>query len=82
MDAADHPRALLDGPRRFVDLQNGIAQVGNAQLQTRLASMEADGLVTRQRFREQPPRVVFELMPDGYAAAGVLEALAEWERSR
>ena len=76
-------RALLDGPQRFVGLRDEkVPAISSVQLQTRLATMEADGLITRRRYREQPPRVMYELTSDGYAAVGVLDALAEWERAR
>jgi DNA-binding HxlR family transcriptional regulator len=76
-------RALLDGPQRFSALRDEkVPAISSVQLQTRLATMEADGLLTRRRYRDQPPRVMYELTSDGYAAAGVLKALAEWEQSR
>ena len=76
-------RALLDVPARYVALlHQKVPSIASAALQTRLATMEADGLITKRRYREQPPRVMYELTDDGRAATRVLEALAEWEQSR
>jgi DNA-binding HxlR family transcriptional regulator len=75
--------AVLDGPQRFVALRDEkVPAISSVQLQTRLATMEADGLVIKRRYREQPPRVMHELTSDGYAAASVLTALREWEQGR
>jgi hypothetical protein len=38
----------------------------------------ADGLLTRQRFREVPPRVDYELTPRGHELMPILAALARW----
>lgn len=76
-------RALLDGPQRFVSLRDEkLPAISTEQLQIRLAGMEADGLITKTRYREAPPRVMYELTDDGRAARRVLEALAEWEQDR
>src|ERR671914_550016 len=56
-------RDLAAGPRRFVDLQRVLPGISTEQLRSRLNRMVADGLLTRQRYRE--------LMP-------VVGALARW----
>lgn len=72
-------RALMFGAMRFVILQReGVAGISTEQLRTRLARMEADGLLTKTRYREVPPRVMYELTPKGVALAPVLEQLAAW----
>src|SRR6266567_1786728 len=56
-------RDLAAGPRRFVELQRVLPGISTEQLRSRLNRMVADGLLTRQRYRELPP---------------VLGALARW----
>ena len=50
-------RDLAAGPRRFVELQRVLPGISTEQLRSRLNRMVADGLLTRQRYREVPPRV-------------------------
>src|SRR5437764_110230 len=54
-------RDLAAGPRRFVELQRGLPGISTEQLRSRLNRMVADGLLTRQRYREVPPRVDYDL---------------------
>src|SRR2546425_5431651 len=54
-------RDLLAGPRRFVQLQHVLPRISTQQLRSRLNRMVADGLLTRQRFREGPPPVEYSL---------------------
>src|ERR1044071_9407152 len=49
-------RDLAAGPRRFVELQRVLPGISTEQLRSRLNRMVADGLLTRQRYREVPPR--------------------------
>ena len=54
-------RDLLSGPRRFVELQRVLPGISTEQLRSRLNRMVADGMLTRKRYREVPPRVDYEL---------------------
>ena len=71
-------RDLLTGPRRFVHLQHVLPGISTEQLRSRLNRMVADGLLTRQRFRETPPRVEYSLTERAAALQPVIAALAEW----
>lgn len=71
-------RDLLVGPTRFVELQRRMPGISTEQLRTRLNMMVEEGLVTRTRYREAPPRVDYVLTAKGRALVPVLEALAEW----
>ena len=71
-------RDLAAGPRRFVELQRVLPGISTEQLRSRLNRMVADGLLTRQRYREVPPRVDFELTERAQALLPVLGALARW----
>src|SRR6202008_1622518 len=54
-------RDLAAGPRRLVELQRVLPGISTEQLRSRLNRMVADGLLTRQRYREVPPRGDYEL---------------------
>jgi DNA-binding HxlR family transcriptional regulator len=71
-------RDLLSGPRRFVELQRVLPGISTEQLRSRLNRMVADGMLTRKRFREVPPRVDYELTERARELAPVLGELARW----
>lgn len=71
-------RDLAAGPRRFVELQRVLPGISTEQLRTRLKRMVVDGLLTRQRYREVPPRVDYELTPRSKQLLPVLGALGRW----
>lgn len=71
-------RDLLAGPRRFVQLQQVLPGISTEQLRSRLNRMVADGLLTRQRFREVPPRVEYSLTERARQLSPVIGALARW----
>jgi DNA-binding HxlR family transcriptional regulator len=71
-------RDLVAGPRRFVELQRVLPGISTEQLRSRLNRMVADGLLTRQRYREVPPRVDYELTERARDLLPVVGALARW----
>ncbi len=71
-------RDLVSGPRRFVELQRVLPGISTEQLRSRLNRMVADGLLTRQRYREVPPRVDYELTEQARDLVPVIGALARW----
>src|SRR4051812_41357772 len=71
-------RDLAGGPRRFVELQRVLPGISTEQLRSRLNRMVADGLLTRQRYREVPPRVDYELTERARDLLPVIAALGRW----
>ncbi len=71
-------RDLASGPRRFIELQRVLPGISTEQLRSRLNRMVADGLLTRKRYREVPPRVDYELTERARELMPVLGALARW----
>ena len=71
-------RDLAGGARRFVELQRVLPGISTEQLRSRLNRMVADGLLTRQRYREVPPRVDYELTERSRELMPVIGALARW----
>jgi DNA-binding HxlR family transcriptional regulator len=70
--------ALLDGPRRFGDLQKELPGIAPNILTQRLRNLESQGLVRAERYSERPPRFVYELGAAGRELAGALRLLADW----
>lgn len=71
-------RDLVAGPRRFVELQRVLPGISTEQLRSRLNRMVADGLLTRQRYREVPPRVDYELTERARELVPIIAELARW----
>lgn len=70
--------ALLDGPRRFGDLQEQLLKIAPNVLAGRLRRLESEGLVLAQPYSERPRRFVYELTASGHELAGALRLLADW----
>ena len=68
-------RDLADGPARFSKLEELSGGISPRTLADRLRQLESQGMVTRESFREIPPRVQYSLTPKGTAALPVIEAL-------
>lgn len=71
---------LHDGPMRFTELRSHMPAVTPKSLTERLRRLEADGLITRERFAEVPPRVVYSATPLAETLVPIFEALAAWTR--
>ena len=70
--------ALLDGPRRFNDLQSDVAGIAPNVLSQRLRTLEQHGVVVASPYSERPPRFVYQLTAAGAELAGALRLLAQW----
>ena len=70
--------ALLDGPRRFGDLQEQLPRIAPNVLSERLRRLEREGLVVAEPYSERPRRFVYELTAAGSGLAGALRLLAGW----
>ena len=70
--------ALLDGPRRFGELQHELPGIAANVLTQRLRQLERNALVVASPYSERPPRFVYELSSAGRELAGVLRLLAGW----
>ena len=70
--------ALLDGPRRFGELQAEIAYIAPNVLSQRLRHLEQQGLLVARAYSQRPPRFTYELTASGLDLAGVLRLLAGW----
>jgi DNA-binding HxlR family transcriptional regulator len=71
-------RDLAAGPKRFVELQRVLPGISTEQLRSRLKRMVADGMLTRKRYREVPPRVDYELTERARELMPILGELARW----
>jgi|SRR5579884_580910 len=70
--------ALLDGPRRFGELQHDVEGIAPNVLTDRLRRLERHGLLVARPYSERPPRFVYELSATGAELADALALLAGW----
>lgn len=70
--------ALRDGPARPVDLRRRIGGIRPKVLNETLRKLEYNGLVTRQVYRESPPRVDYALTDLGRSLLEPIEAFGRW----
>jgi DNA-binding HxlR family transcriptional regulator len=70
--------ALLDGPRRFNELQNAISGIATNVLAQRLRHLAAEGVVVARPYSTRPVRYAYELTRGGHDLAGALRLLAHW----
>src|SRR5918994_3219949 len=70
--------ALLDGERRFNELQEELDGIAPNVLSARLKLLGEQALVVSRPYSERPPRFVYELTESGRELAGALRLLADW----
>jgi DNA-binding HxlR family transcriptional regulator len=70
--------ALLDGPRRFGDLLEGVPGIAPNILTRRLRHLEREAVVVGRPYSERPPRMAYELSAAGAELAGALRLLSDW----
>jgi DNA-binding HxlR family transcriptional regulator/putative sterol carrier protein len=71
-------RELLLGPRRFGEIRAGLPGLSANVLTQRLAGLEADGIVVREKLPPPANVQVYALTPWGYAAEPVVMAMGRW----
>jgi len=70
--------ALLEGPRRFSELQADIPRLAPNVLTARLRRLEGQGLVLAVPYSDRPPRLEYRITEAGRELAGALRLLARW----
>jgi len=70
--------ALLDGPRRFGELETAIPGLATNVLSARLRSLEREGLVVGVPYSDRPPRLEYHVTEAGTELAGALRLLTRW----
>jgi DNA-binding HxlR family transcriptional regulator len=69
---------LRQGPLRPREIQERIGGISHKVLTETLRRLEQNGLVTRRRYAEAPPRVEYELTGPGRGLLDPLSALGRW----
>lgn len=69
---------LMEGPRRFGELERAVAGASPKMLTARLRELERLGLVTRAVHAEVPPRVEYALTEQGHSLRPIIDSLYLW----
>jgi DNA-binding HxlR family transcriptional regulator len=70
--------ALLDGPRRYGELQEQLAPIAPNVLSARLRRLAQDGLLVARPYSERPLRYAYEATEAARELDGALRLLADW----
>jgi DNA-binding HxlR family transcriptional regulator len=71
-------RELMDGVKRFGELQRSLHGITQKMLTQQLREMEDDGIVHREIYPQIPPKVEYSLTPLGESLQPILQAMHEW----
>jgi DNA-binding HxlR family transcriptional regulator len=70
--------SLLDGARRFNDLQSALPGIAPNILSDRLKRLERERVLLARPYSQRPLRLSYELTAEGRELAGALRLLADW----
>ncbi|HZU05377.1 MAG TPA: helix-turn-helix domain-containing protein [Chloroflexota bacterium] len=71
-------RVLLDGPRRFCQIEAVVDGLSARMLSERLKELEACGIVERRVYPETPVRIEYALTEKGRGLQRALDELQRW----
>lgn len=71
---------LLEGPKRFNQLQKGTCCCPRT-LSARLSELESSGVVARKTFKHLPLKVEYSLTKKGESLRSVINAMANWGKA-
>ncbi len=71
-------RELMDGTKRFSELDRGVNGITQKMLTQQLRQMEKDDIVSRKVHPIVPPRVDYSLTKTGKSLVPVLNAMCRW----
>ncbi len=69
---------LMDGTKRFNELQKLLTKVTQRTLTNQLRELESDGLVHRKVYAQVPPKVEYSLTDKGRSLEPVLINMRDW----
>ena len=69
---------LLDGEKRFKELNEIINEITQKTLTIKLKELEEKNIINRECFAQIPPKVVYSLTSSGEKLRPVLEAMHKW----
>jgi DNA-binding HxlR family transcriptional regulator len=74
--------ALLDGPKRFGELEGLVEGISPNILSQRLRHLEAAGILLSTPYSRRPPRFAYELTAAGHELGSAVRMLTQWGADR
>lgn len=71
-------RDLIDGTKRFNELQRSVGGISQKVLTENLRILEEHGLVDRKVYNEIPPRVEYSLTETGMSLEPMIAFMKQW----
>jgi DNA-binding HxlR family transcriptional regulator len=71
-------RDLVGGSKRFTHLEKSLTGISPKTLSQRLDELEGHGIITKECFRESPPRIEYSLTEKGKDLIPLLRQMANW----
>jgi DNA-binding HxlR family transcriptional regulator len=71
-------RDLVDGPRRFSELEKTVGNINPRTLSQRLDDLESYNIITKKNFSEMPPHIEYSLTQKGHDLVPILRQMATW----
>jgi DNA-binding HxlR family transcriptional regulator len=71
-------RDLIDGPRRFSELEKSVGHINPRTLSQRLDDLEVCQIITKKSFTEVPPHIEYTLTQKGHDLVPILKQMATW----
>lgn len=69
---------LLDGKKRFKELNEIISEITQKTLTVKLKELEEKNIINREVYAEVPPKVEYSLTSSGEKLRPVLENMSKW----
>lgn len=74
-------RHLLEGTKRFGELDKALPGITPRMLTRQLRELETDGLVLRTVYQQVPPKVEYSVTAIGESLRTITDQLEQWGRS-
>lgn len=71
-------RSLLNGAKRFSDIQEIIPNLSARMLTERFKELEEQGIITRKVYPEMPVRIEYELTEKGRDLEKTMDEIQKW----
>jgi DNA-binding HxlR family transcriptional regulator len=71
-------RDLLNGTKRFGELQKSLQGISPRTLSQRLVELECDGIIRKKVYPEIPPRTEYSLTDKGMGLSAILADMIKW----
>lgn len=69
---------LVEGPKRFNELQRSLTNIAPRTLTNQLRELEEYGIIKRKEYPQIPPKVEYSLTKTGETLLPTLDMLSKW----